>query len=217
MELQITTLMEDGDHREALRLMAEQYSGPVKRFCASMVGSLSEAEELMQETFIDAWKAMPGFRAESNVRSWLFGVARRVCIRHLRKRDRRAGLLQRWFGSGASSETTDESAVDLDERALLRRGLAELKPELRQAVLLRYQVGMEGAEMALALGVKPAAARKRVSLGIGALRDSLRPLLMEPPSSTSPQEKKDEPEQQPEQQQEKEPVSAASGPRIVRP
>jgi RNA polymerase sigma-70 factor, ECF subfamily len=214
MELQITTLMEDGDHREALRLMAEQYSGPVKRFCASMVGNLSEAEELMQETYIDAWKAMPGFRAESNVRSWFFGIARRVCIRHLRKRDRRAGLLQRWFGSEPGSATSDEPAVDLDERALLRRGLAELKPELRQAVLLRYQVGMEGAEMALALGVKPAAARKRVSLGIGALRDSLRPLLMEPPSSTSSQEEDDEPEQQ---QETKESVSAASGPRIVRP
>lgn len=209
MELQITTLMEDGDHREALRLMAERYSGPVKRFCASMVGSLSEAEELMQDTFIDAWKAMPRFRAESNVRCWLFGIARRVCIRHLRKRDRRAGLLQRWFGSEATAATADESAVDLDERALLRRGLTELKPELRQAVLLRYQVDMDGPEMALALGVGPATARKRVSLGINALRKSLRPLLMEPPSSKSREENPDE--QAPES------MPAAAGPRIVRP
>jgi RNA polymerase sigma-70 factor (ECF subfamily) len=208
MELQITTLMEDGDHREALRLMAERYSGPIKRFCASMVGSLSEAEELMQETFIDAWKAMPRYRAESNVHAWLFGIARRVCIRHLRKRDRRAGLLQRWFGSGATPATAEETAVDLDERALLRQGLAELTPELRQAVLLRYQVGMDGSEMAQAIGVQPATARKRVSLGIGALRKSLRPLLMEPPSSTSRQEKPDE--------QQKESLPAAAGPRIVR-
>lgn len=209
MELQITTLMEDGDHREALRLMAEQYSGPIKRFCASMVGSLSEAEELMQETFIDAWKAMPRFRAESNVRSWLFGIARRVCIRHLRKRDRRAGLWQRWFGAGDSPEPADEAAPDPDERALLRKGLAELTPELRQAVLLCYQVGMDGPEMAQVLGVQPATARKRLSLGIQALRKSLRPLLMEPPSSTSRQENPDE--------QAKEPVPAAAGPRIVRP
>ncbi len=209
MELQITTLMEDGDHREALRLMAEQYSGPVKRFCASMVGSLSEAEELMQETFIDGWKAMPRYRAESNVRAWLFGIARRVCIRHLRKRDRRAGLWQRWFGAGDDPSPASEPALDLDERALLRQGLAELKPELRQAVLLKYQVGMDGPEVAQALGIKPAAARKRISLGIAALRNSLRPLLMEPPSAMSPQEKPDE--------QDQEPLSAAAGPRIVRP
>lgn len=208
MELQITTLMEDGDHREALRLMAEQYSGPVKRFCASMVGSLSEAEELMQETYIDAWKAMPRYRAESNVRAWLYGIARRVCIRHLRKRDRRAGLWQRWFGAGEDPVPASDPSVDLDERALLRQGLAELQPELRQAVLLQYQVGMEGPEMAQALGVKPATARKRVSLGIAALRKSLRPLLMEPPSSQSRQENSDE--------QKEEPVSAVAGPRIVR-
>lgn len=208
MELQITTLLEDGDHREALRLMAEQYSGPIKRFCASMVGSLSEAEELMQETFIDAWKAMPRYRAESNVRAWLFGIARRVCIRHLRTRDRRAGLLQRWFGAGDCPAAAGEPALDLDERALLRQGLAELKPELRQAVLLKYQVGMDGPEVAQALGVRPAAARKRVSLGIQALRRSLRPLLMEPPSSKSGQEKSDE--------QDQEPVPATAGPHIVR-
>lgn len=208
MELQITTLMEDGDHREALRLMAEQYSGPVKRFCASMVGSLSEAEELMQETYIDAWKAIPRFRAESNVRAWLFGIARRVCIRHLRRRDRRAGLWQRWFGAGEDPKSASDPSVDLDERALLRQGLTKLQPELRQAVLLKYQVGMEGSEMAQALGVKPATARKRVSLGIAALRKSLRPLLMEPPSSTSRQENTDE--------QNEEPMPAAAGPRIVR-
>jgi len=209
MELQITTLMEDGDHREALRLMAEQYSGPVKRFCASMVGSLSEAEELMQETYIDAWKAMPGFRAESTVRGWLFGIARRVCIRHLRKRDRRAGLWQRWFGAGDAPEPAGEAAADLDERALVRKGLADLAPDLRQAVLLCYQVGMDGPEMARVLGVKPATARKRVSLGIGALRKSLRPLLMEPPNSSSRQENPDE--------QAEDPLPAAAGPRIVRP
>lgn len=209
MELQITTLMEDGDHREALRLMAEQFSGPVKRFCASMVGSLSEAEELMQETFIDAWKAMPKFRSESNVRAWLFGIARRVCIRHLRKRDRRAGLLQRFFGGGGDPAPADKPALDLEERALLRQGLAELKPELRQAVLLRYQVDMDGSEMALALGVRPATARKRVSLGITALRKSLRPLLMEPAKAKSREENPDE--------QAKESMSATAGPRIVRP
>jgi len=208
MELQITTLMEDGDHREALRLMAEQYSGPVKRFCASMVGSLSEAEELMQETYIDAWKAMPRFRSESNVRAWLFGIARRVCIRHLRRRDRQAGLLQRWFGAGNAPASAEKPALDLDERALLRQGLAELTPELRQAVLLRYQVDMDGPEMALALGVRPATARKRVSLGIAALRKSLRPLLMEPPRFQSDQENPDGKAQ--------ESVSATAGPRIVR-
>ena len=191
MELKITTFMADGDHREALRLMAEAYSGPISRFCAAMVGSPTEAEELMQETFIEAWGAMARYREESNVRAWLFGIARRICIRHLRKRDRRAGLFQRWFGPATGDPVTAAShdpAQQLDREALLRRGLAALKPPLRQAVLLRYQVGLEGPEMAAALGIRPAAARKRVSLAVQALRETLRPLLMEPAEAMTPQE-----------------------------
>ena len=130
MELQITTFMADGDHREALRLMAEHYSGPISRFCASMVGSPAEAEELMQETFLDAWNAMPTYRAESNVRAWLYGIARRVCIRHLRRRDRRAGLLQRWLSPQQASVPPADPSDRLDAEKLLRHGLQALKPEL---------------------------------------------------------------------------------------
>ncbi len=169
MELQITTFMADGDHREALRLMAEHYAGPLSRFCASMVGSPAEAEELMQETLLDAWNAMPKYRAESNVRAWLYGIARRVCIRHLRKRDRRTGLLQRWLGPTSAPPPADPSEK-LDAEKLLRQGLQALKPELRQAVLLKYQVGLDGPEIAAALSIRSATARKRISAVVSAAR-----------------------------------------------
>jgi RNA polymerase sigma-70 factor (ECF subfamily) len=209
MELQITTFMADGDHREALRLMAEHYAAPISRFCASMVGSPAEAEELMQETLLDAWNAMPSYRTESNVRAWLYGIARRVCIRHLRKRDRRAGLLQRWLGPKSAAPPPADPSEKLDAEKLLRQGLQALKPELRQVVLLKYQVGLDGPEIAAALNIRPATARKRISLGVQSLRESLRPLLMEPAAAENPQENQDD--------EKPDTLRAASGPRIVRP
>ncbi|MFH2006791.1 MAG: sigma-70 family RNA polymerase sigma factor [bacterium] len=208
MELQITTFMADGDHREALRLMAEHYAAPVSRFCASMVGSPAEAEELMQETFLDAWNAMPSYRADSNVRAWLYGIARRVCIRHLRRRDRRVGLLQRWLAPQQVAAPPADPTERMDAEKLLRQGLQALKPELRQAVLLRYQVGLDGPEIAVALNIRPATARKRLSLGIQSLRETLRPLLMEP---AEPKSQENQDDQKPDS------LRAVAGPRIVRP
>ena len=87
MEKRITSLISAGEHREALGVLAEAYSVKVARFCAGLVGTHAQGEELMQEAFIDAWQAMPRFRGDSTARAWLFGIARRVCIRHLRQRD----------------------------------------------------------------------------------------------------------------------------------
>jgi RNA polymerase sigma-70 factor (ECF subfamily) len=192
MEERITSLITAGEHREALGLLAEAHSRPVARFCAGLVGSHADGEELMQEAFLDAWQAMPRFRGESTARAWLFGIARRVCIRHLRRRDRRAGLRQRFAEdagpgavarlNGSAGSAGEDTAGQREEQRLLGQALAALKPDLQEAVLLRYQVGLDGAELAVALGIRPAAARKRVSLGLQALREAMRPVLMAPPT-----------------------------------
>jgi RNA polymerase sigma-70 factor (ECF subfamily) len=179
MELAITTSLADGDHHEALRLMARAWADPVKRFCVGLVGSEADAEELVQEAFIEALQAMPRYRADAGPRAWLFGIARRVCIRHLRRRDRRAGLLSRWWTPPPAAAPEADRA---DANRLLGDALAALKPHLREAVLLSYQIGLDGPELADALAVRPATARKRLSLGIQALRETLRPLLMDPQS-----------------------------------
>lgn len=216
MDEQITAKISAGAFREALCELAQAYSTQVGRFCAGVVGSRAEADELMQETFIEAWAAMPRFRAESSARAWLFGIARRICIRHLRKRDRRAGLTERWGPNGAGVARPegggpDDRAARTQEKALLHRALAGLKPDLRQAVLLRYQAGLEHAEIATSLGIRPAAARKRVSLGIQALRVALRPLLLAPPADrggSAPRENDHERE---------EPVPETASIHLVRP
>lgn len=181
MELEITTLIADGKHREALTLMARTFQKPLGRFCSGFIGSRSDAEELVQEAFMEAYRAMSRFRAEGSVRAWLFGIARRVCIRHLRRRDRRLGLLRRFFVSEEPAGEAKDPAEKAEAQAMVRTALAKLRPLLREALLLRYQQDMDHQELAAVLGIRPEAARKRVSLAVMAMREALHPILMQPP------------------------------------
>lgn len=182
MELRITTLMASGDFREALRLLVDAYGKPVGRYCTGLVGSRTEAEELLQESLIEAFAAMPRFRGESTVRAWLFGIARRLCIRHLRRRDRRLVLFRRFARAAPPEAPSDHERTDA--RLALERALVALKPPLREAVLLQYQAGLESPEIAAVLGISAEAARKRVSLGVQALRVELRENLMDTSEGT---------------------------------
>lgn len=212
MELKISTCIAAGDYEQALRLMAKTYSTQIGRFCAGFAGSEADGDDLLQETFVDAWKAMGRYEGNASPKAWLFGVARRVCIRYLRKRDRRSDLIKRWFGKAKDPVSREPSAErrvqETESRTLVEQALLQLKPILREAVLLYYQAGLSTPEMADCLGVKPAAARKRVSLGIRDLRRILRPLLMEPPSNgdLTTEEKENEP---------KVTMSESRGPRLV--
>lgn len=179
MELRITTLIASGDHKEALDVLACAYGSACGRFCATLVGSEADAEELVQEALIEAYRAMPRYRGAATVKSWFFGISRRICIQHLRRRDRRRSLLTRWFYPGAEeAHTPPDPAEQSEARRALAQALGRLKPKLRDAVLLRYQAGLDHREVAQALHISPAAARKRTSLGISALRAELGPWLM---------------------------------------
>ncbi len=177
----ITVALSRRDHRAALVLMAEAWSVDLGRFCAILVGSRAEAEELLQEAFIEAWAALPRLRKPEQARSWMFGIVRRVCSQHLRRRDRRAALRERYGPLTLVSATATDPGERADTAARLEAALHDLPRALREAVLLRYQADLSGPEIARALGIRPATARKRVSLALSALREALRPLLEDDP------------------------------------
>jgi len=178
MEKQIQAAIAVGSHREALTLIARAHSPGLLRFCYGLVGSETEAEELLQDTLTQAYQALSRYRETGSVRGWVYGIARRVCASHLRRRDRRAGLWARFSSAPESSPALPiDDAERNQERRLLMQALTHLKPTYREAVLLRYQAGLDGPEVALSLGVRPATARKRISLGLAQLKQHLAPLL----------------------------------------
>ena len=185
MELRITTLIASGDHPAALTELDRCFGNGALRYCVALTGRQAEGEELYQETLIQAFDAMPRFRGGS-AKAWFFGVARRTCAAHLKRRDRRRGLFSRFRGEsgdglwhGGSPDSPRDPAEASEARVALTAALKALKPPLREAVLLKYLAGLDGPELAATLNISHAAARKRASLGIQALRAALGPVLQE--------------------------------------
>ncbi|HUI69600.1 MAG TPA: RNA polymerase subunit sigma-70 [Spirochaetia bacterium] len=67
----------------------QTYRGDLRIHCYRMTGSLEDADDLVQETFVRALKALTDFRRESSTRTWLYRIATNACIDHLRRRRRR--------------------------------------------------------------------------------------------------------------------------------
>jgi RNA polymerase sigma-70 factor, ECF subfamily len=168
----IGQLISQGDYKDAMGRCARAYSAPLGRLCMALTGSQAEAEELVQETLIAAYDAFPSFRFEGSVRSWLYGIARRICGRHNEMKNRRQAKLRLVHDTGKGLDTT-ELAIERERAIKARTALSALKPSEREAVVLRYDAGLSFREVAEACGVDEAAARKRVSRALVRLRESL--------------------------------------------
>lgn len=149
-----------GDYAGALSMCAHGYAVPLSRYCMAFTGSQSESETLVEEVLSAAYAGFAQYRSGRDVRAWLFGLARRICGRHIELRTRKTG-----HGLESSGDNKDSQRV--------RSALSKLKPSEREAVVLRYEAGLSVRELALCCGVDEATAHKRISRGLVRLRSEL--------------------------------------------
>ena len=126
---------------DAFRLIFERYSRPVISFIYDMVNDRGLAEELTQETFVRAYRAIHTMRAETKLSTWLFGIARNVARESLRSRAR----------AGSEVDLADKSVMNLSDKKpapvegvlskelndLIRRSLAALDEDKRLVFTLK--------------------------------------------------------------------------------
>jgi RNA polymerase sigma-70 factor, ECF subfamily len=171
-EADIERLIAAGDHSKAAAACARAYGVPLGRLCMAFTGSQAESEELVQETLLAAYDGFPQFRGDGSVRAWLFGIARRICGRHVEIRSRRENRLRLVHDTGRGADAS-ELAIERERAVRARSAVARLKPSEREAVVLRYESDLSFRELAVACGVDEAAARKRVSRALARLRADL--------------------------------------------
>ncbi len=169
----ILALVRQGAYRDAIARCAREHGPAIGRLAMAMLGSQAEAEEVAQEVLLAAHDAFPDYRGEGTVRAFLFGIARRMCAKRLEIRGRRERRLRLVHDAEAEAGLPDQ-LLEARRRALrVRAAIEELKPSERDAVVLRYEAGLEYAEIAAALGLDEPAARKRVSRGLAHLKELL--------------------------------------------
>jgi len=139
------------------------YQRPVFAYFLRVVGNRADAEELTQETFLRACSAALRFRGDSSVKTWVFGIARRVLLEASR-----AGLFER------PAEVVDvpDSDRDHDERLDLERAFAKLGMSDREALMLVDVLGFEPIQAASMVGIKPEAMRVRLHRARGRLQEA---------------------------------------------
>ena len=159
----------DGD-RLALGAAIRMSQAEVWRVAAHLVGP-NEADDVTQDVFVRAWRALPSFRAESSGRTWLLAIARRACADAVRAQSRWRRLTARLHSESTAAETEGNGVDELHGLADL---IAGLPPPQREAFVLTQITGCSYAEAAELCSVEIGTIRSRVARARVELVDLVR-------------------------------------------
>ncbi len=152
----------------AFETIVDRYQGRLLGFCRQMLGSTEDAEDVLQEVFVNAYRAMLADEREINLRPWLYRIARNRCLNHLRKptADAQESMDMVPMVEAAS---TAEKVHNREEFRQLLSDVGKLPETQRSALLLREMDAMSYEEIAQAMdtsvpSVKSLLVRARISL-----------------------------------------------------
>lgn len=163
-------------HGEAFRPLVERYGDVLFGAAVLMTGDRSLAEELTQEAFISAWRAIGRFRPGAPVKPWLLRILVNKVLSHRRKRFLRLLPLLR---DERSARQPDLHLVieEHEEYEEVRRALAELPDAQRRALALRFYAELSVPEIARATGWPEGTVKSRLHRALQQMRARLEPGL----------------------------------------
>ncbi len=186
VDQQLVERVQRGDKR-AFDLLVSKYQRKLFRLLSRLIRDPAEIEDVAQEAFIKAYRALPNFRGESAFYTWLYRIAINTAKNYLVAQGRRAPT---------QSDTEIEDAENFDDGELLRnedtpdrillskqvaeavnRAIEALPEELRTAIVLRELEGLTYEEIAASMNCPIGTVRSRIFRAREAVAEALRPLL----------------------------------------
>jgi RNA polymerase sigma-70 factor (ECF subfamily) len=153
--------------------LCEPHRMEVFRFSLWLARSRPAAEEVMQETYLRAWKSFEALKDEATVRSWLLTIARREHARvYERKRHPTVNIDE--LAETESPDLAETNERDPHEVADVRRAILELEEEHREPLMLQALLGFSTLEIAGILGINEGAVSTRLFRARNRLRARLR-------------------------------------------
>jgi len=188
VDAQLVERVQQGDQK-AFELLVVKYERRVQRLLSRLVRDPAEIEDVTQEAFIKAYRALPQFRGESAFYTWLYRIAINTAKNYLAAKGRRPNTVGEFQNSDDDGEFFDAIDVVEDNNTpdalmhsrqvgeALNAAIDELPEDLRSAITLREIEGLSYEEIAEAMGCPIGTVRSRIFRAREAIATKLRPLL----------------------------------------
>lgn len=185
VDLALVRRVQRGDKR-AFDLLVSKYQLRLAKLVGRLVWDRSEVQDVVQESFIKAYRALPNFRGDSAFYTWLYRIAVNAAKNHLVTRSRRPPSDDVDITDGDVEEAgvvvadiaTPESYAERDQlQAALGRALAELPEDLRTALTLCEMEGLSYEDIARVLDCPIGTVRSRIFRARRVLTTRLKPFL----------------------------------------
>jgi RNA polymerase sigma-70 factor, ECF subfamily len=155
--------LKTGD-RDAFAQLVDQTSGHIYRVALQILGSEQDAEDVLQETYIKAFRALPSFEGRSSLTTWLYRIAVNEALMLVRKHNPNQVSMEEGSPSEEEGEVEQMEIVDFcclpegelltaESRRFLDKAIQSLPPNLRAAFVMRDMEGLSTQEAAEALGI----------------------------------------------------------------
>ncbi|PWU12497.1 MAG: RNA polymerase subunit sigma-24 [Terriglobia bacterium] len=170
---------------DAFRLLVERHSRALFRLAFRMTGNESDAEDVVQETFLRAYRQLARFDERASFGTWIYRIATNYSLDLVRSRNRRS---ERWqsldeeagdplLSAPSGDPAPDRLAQSGEVRQHLAAAMDELSAAERTAFVLRHFEGMSIEDVGRTLGCQPGAAKHSVFRAVQKLRRALEPLV----------------------------------------
>ena len=154
----------------AWEALVREHQQPVFRLAYLLLGTADEAEDVAQETFVRAFRALDRFNIERPARPWLLSIATNLCHNRRRSIGRYLAALRRASEEPVSHSSLGEGTERQWEAETLRQAVRRLNSVEQEVVYMRYFLELSEAEMAGALQVAPGTVKSRLHRAMARLR-----------------------------------------------
>lgn len=154
-----------GGEQETFSVLVERYKDAVQNLAYRMLGNVTEAEDITQETFVRAYTQLSTYKAMHKFSTWLLSIASHLSIDQLRRRRFLALPLEdvpflEWIVDGGTSP--EQFALQGEQQDEIQTYLQQLPGKYRAVIVLRYWYDFSYEEIAEALGLTPALVKARL-------------------------------------------------------
>ncbi len=171
-ESEVVRRCQDGD-QEAFRLIVERYSGVLGGTAYLMTRDRAQVDDLLQETFLLAWRGIRNLRSSGHLKAWLI----RILVNRVISERRKKRVLETELGDlevKSDDSGSEELVLAEEERQRIRKALETLPEAQRQVAVLRYFADLTIPEVARALGCREGTVKSRLHRALAHLRDVLQ-------------------------------------------